>query len=177
MHPKRRFWDDEQKVGRAFSRYFERVLVLYLGYECLRLGRHKIKLHRKDTTDLLFRLTKSSFGEHTIIRRGYFMFPKQSFWKTERAVGKVVSNDFQTGVAQIERKSCPLTLPKRRFWNVENMWIRRSKRFVWGANRSLGECAQSSRRFSLSGGSNLTARWCHLSLRRCGVRPCSDLLH
>ena len=32
----------------------------------------------------------------------YFMAPKRRFWKTERTVWKIFSNDFQTGVAQIE---------------------------------------------------------------------------
>jgi len=34
MPPKRRFWKTKQQVGRVFSRYFSRVWVLDLGYEC-----------------------------------------------------------------------------------------------------------------------------------------------
>ena len=49
---------------------------------------HPRKVPRKDTSDLLFRFPKSSFGMHN------FMPPKRRFWKPKQRVGRVCSRHF-----------------------------------------------------------------------------------
>jgi hypothetical protein len=55
MRPKRRFWKTQQRIGLVFSMCFERC-------EYSIFATNRCKMQRKGTTDILFRLPKSSCG-------------------------------------------------------------------------------------------------------------------
>ena len=115
MLPKRRFYKSGQKIGRVFSMHLQPFLA-QIEYS------HAWKEPWKDTADLLFRLPKSSFGEHkhykmitkdsrmrcdvlvswdAAIFCSNFMHPNEDFGRPNKHFRVRFRNTFQRFVAQI----------------------------------------------------------------------------